>query len=246
MSYLGSWNIDDNLTFPANTHDPSSGQAAPADLEPGYRIYEDMGATPVATGVMSLHDVGLTVAYYQAQVALTAANGFEVGKSYSVYIEATMGGVFITTSHTFQIGAAVRPAPGSITGAAHDGTTAVAQTGNNYPIVQALDGRVPAALVSGRMDSNASAIADNSGAAGNLAAGANELYPFTVGAGVTTTSIPTGITGAPYTDPDHFAGRVCNVNRAMRKILASGGSPVVLTTTAFPTAPSQNDPGVIS
>ena len=40
--YLGSWKIDDYLTFPANTHNQSTGAATDNDTAPPtYRIYED-------------------------------------------------------------------------------------------------------------------------------------------------------------------------------------------------------------
>ena len=90
------------------------------------------------------------------------------------------------------------------------------------------------------------AIADDSTAATNLAAGARGLVPFTVGASPTATTIPTGLTGLPYTNPNHFEGALAVINGERRTIYGSSGSPVVLTTDAFNSVPSQNDPGVIS
>lgn len=90
------------------------------------------------------------------------------------------------------------------------------------------------------------AIAGDSGAAVNLAAGANGLVPFIVGAGPSATSIPTGLTGAPYTNTDHFESAIVVINGERRTIYGSSGSPVVLTTDAFNSVPSQNDIGVIS
>ncbi len=101
--YLGSWKIDDFLTFPANTHDPSTGAATDADAVPTYRVYEDETATPILTGSMALLDTANTTGFYSERIQLTAANGFEAGKSYTVYVSATVGTVVGTISHTFQV-----------------------------------------------------------------------------------------------------------------------------------------------
>lgn len=105
--YLGSWNIDDYLTWPVNTHDPSDGSAADATGSPAYRIYEDETGTAILTGSMTKLDDANTIGFYTERIQLTAASGFERGKSYTIYISATVSGVTGTVSHTFQVGAAV-------------------------------------------------------------------------------------------------------------------------------------------
>lgn len=107
MSYLGSWAIDNLLTFPANTHRFDTGAATDADAVPDYRVYEDETATPILTGSMALLDSANTVGFYTEQITLSAANGFEKGKSYTIYIVATVNSVTATTSHSFQIEAEV-------------------------------------------------------------------------------------------------------------------------------------------
>lgn len=107
MSYLGSWKIDDLLTFPANTHRFDTGAAVDADSVPTYRVYEDETGTPLLTGSMALLDGGNTVGFYSEQITLSAANGFEKGKCYTIYITATVNSVIATTSKTFQIEAEV-------------------------------------------------------------------------------------------------------------------------------------------
>lgn len=107
MSYYGSWKIDDNLTFTVNTHLASSGAATDADAVPAFRVYEDETAAAILTGTMALLDGGTTVGFYSEQIALTAANGFEKGKSYNIYISAAVSGVTGTISHNFQIEAEV-------------------------------------------------------------------------------------------------------------------------------------------
>lgn len=107
MSYIGSWKIDDLLTFVCNTHDPTDGSASDADSPPSYRIYEDETSTPILTGSMALLDSTNTDGFYSEQITLSAANGFEKGKCYSVYISATVNSITGTMSHTFQMEAEV-------------------------------------------------------------------------------------------------------------------------------------------
>jgi hypothetical protein len=87
-----STNIGENLVFSICTHDPETGILTDADAAPTYRIYEDETATPILTGTMAKLDDGNTVGFYTESIACTAANGFEDGKTYTVYIEATVDG----------------------------------------------------------------------------------------------------------------------------------------------------------
>jgi hypothetical protein len=105
--FLGSWSINDYLTFPCNTHSPSTGAATDADTPPTYRVYEDNTATPVATGTMTLTDSSNTDGFYLARVQLLAATGFEEGKSYTIRITATVNTTVAAMFHTFQIGTSV-------------------------------------------------------------------------------------------------------------------------------------------
>lgn len=106
MAYLGRHEIDDLLTFPANTHTAATGAATDADSVPSYRVYEDETTTPILTGSMALLDGSNTVGLYSEQITLSAANGFEVGKCYTIYISATVATVVGTMAHTFQVEAA--------------------------------------------------------------------------------------------------------------------------------------------
>lgn len=105
--YQGSWKIDDLLTFTANTHTAATGAATDADAVPSYHVYEDETATPIITGTMALLNGANTVGYYSEQITLSAANGFEKGKSYNIYIQAAVGGVLGTMNHHLQIEAEV-------------------------------------------------------------------------------------------------------------------------------------------
>jgi len=101
--HLGSWNIDDYVTFPCNTHAADTGAATDADSNPAYRVYEDETATPLLAGSTVLLDPDNTVGFYSERIQLAAGSGFEVGKSYTIYVSATVGSVTGTMSHTFQI-----------------------------------------------------------------------------------------------------------------------------------------------
>lgn len=107
MGYLGSWKTDDLLSFYVNTHRFDTGVATDADAVPTYRVYEDETATPLLTGSMALIDSSNTAGFYSEQITLSAANGFEKGKCYSIYITATVNSVAATTSKVFQMEAEV-------------------------------------------------------------------------------------------------------------------------------------------
>ena len=104
---LGRWKIDDFLTFTCNTHTASTGAATDATGVPTYRVYEDETGTPILTGSMAKLDDANTLGFYSERIQLTAANGFEVDKQYSIYISATVGGIEGTISHNFQVALAV-------------------------------------------------------------------------------------------------------------------------------------------
>jgi len=84
--------IEDNLTFSITTHDPDSGVLYDATGSPAYRVYEDETSTPILTGSMSKLDDASTTGFYTELIACTAANGFENGKTYTIYITATVDG----------------------------------------------------------------------------------------------------------------------------------------------------------
>lgn len=105
--YIGSWKLEDLVTFYANTKNFSSGNAQDADTVPYYRIYEDETGTPLITGVMALLDATNTMGFYSEQFTVAAASGFEKGKSYSIYMQAVVAGVTGTALRSFQIEAEV-------------------------------------------------------------------------------------------------------------------------------------------
>ena len=81
-----------------------TGAAADADTLPTCKVFEDANDTPILTPAVTKR-VGET-GNYRVAVACTADNGFEVRKSYSVVIAATVGGVAAkTVLDNFQLAA---------------------------------------------------------------------------------------------------------------------------------------------
>jgi hypothetical protein len=102
--------IGDNLTFTVTTHSPTPpGAAADADSPPTYRVYEAETGTPIITGSMAKLDDADTTGFYSESIECSSANGFEDGKSYTIYVEAVMDAATFATSYGFR---AVEPAAG--------------------------------------------------------------------------------------------------------------------------------------
>lgn len=101
--FLGAWRVDDYLTFSISTKNPNTGEAVDADSAPLYRIYEDEITVPILTGNLALLDTANTIGLYSERIQLTASNGLERGKSYTIYIEATVGAVNYVETSFFKI-----------------------------------------------------------------------------------------------------------------------------------------------
>jgi len=78
------------LTFSITTHDPDTGVLTDADAAPAYRVYEDETAVAITNGNMALLDAANTTGFYSEQIVITTAAGYELYKSYNIYIEATV------------------------------------------------------------------------------------------------------------------------------------------------------------
>jgi hypothetical protein len=70
----------------------ATGELADADAVPAYRVYEAETATAILTGSMATLDTDNTTGFYAESIACTTANGFEVGKSYNIYISYAVSG----------------------------------------------------------------------------------------------------------------------------------------------------------
>jgi hypothetical protein len=166
--YIGSWKVDDLLTFTVVTTRVDTGAATDADSAPAYRIYEDETSTPILTGNMALLDSANTAGFYSEQITLSAANGFEKGKSYNIYISATVNSIAGATIRNFQMEAEVDSNSVSNIGSGVITATAIADN--------AID---------------AGAIANDAITSAKIADGAIDAATFAAGA-ITATVIATG------------------------------------------------------
>ena len=80
--------IGDNLVFSVCTHDPDTGVLTDADTVPDYWVYEDETAVEILSGNMAKFD-GKT-GHYTELIAVSVGNGFENGKTYTIFIDATV------------------------------------------------------------------------------------------------------------------------------------------------------------
>jgi len=95
--------IGDNLTFSVCTHDADTGALTDTSAPPAYRVYEDETAAAILTGAMAKLDDANTLGFYTELIACTVGNGFEVGKSYTIYIEATVDGIVGGIAYAFTV-----------------------------------------------------------------------------------------------------------------------------------------------
>lgn len=103
--YLGSWKIDDYVDIVASTHSPTTGASTDA-TSITYTVYENGSDTEIiAATAMTKFDSETGV--YLNHVQLTAAAGFEKGKTYAILIKATVSSIATTMWHTLQIEAEV-------------------------------------------------------------------------------------------------------------------------------------------
>jgi hypothetical protein len=94
--------IGDNLVFSVGTHNVATGAVTDADAVPTYRLYEDETATPILTGSMAKLDDTNTTGFYTELIAVTSGNGFENGKTYTIYISSTVNSITAIETYTFK------------------------------------------------------------------------------------------------------------------------------------------------
>lgn len=94
--------IGEDLVFSVRTHG-LDGIIADADAAPTYKIYDDAASgVALASGSMAKRDDANTVGFYIKKVTISGGNGFVSGKSYTVYIDATVGGDDGGVSYVFK------------------------------------------------------------------------------------------------------------------------------------------------
>jgi len=83
--------LGESITLDLTTHNPTTGQMQDTDVLPTSQVFEDATDIAILTPAVTKR-VGLTGDYRLTFVA-SAANGFEVDKSYNVIVEATVEGI---------------------------------------------------------------------------------------------------------------------------------------------------------
>lgn len=166
----------------------STGAAADADSTPTFAVYEEATDTDIGVGGNMTKRTSLT-GNYRGSFTASAANGFELGKWYNVIGSATIGAIATKgVLMRFRIVAAevVAGYPAADT-LKVGGTTQTA--GDLKTLIDAVDNfvdteiadiqsRLPAALVSGRMDASVGAMAANVLTASAIANGAITINKF--------------------------------------------------------------------
>lgn len=84
--------LEDDLTFGICCHDPTTGVLTDADSAPLFRVYEDEDSVPIGGGHMAKLDDSGTTGFYVGSLSCTQRNGYQVARSYTIYIEATVNG----------------------------------------------------------------------------------------------------------------------------------------------------------
>ncbi len=149
---------------------------------------------------------------------------------------------------TGAVGSVTGNVDGNVTGSVGSVVGHTVQTADHTASITTLDGKLPAALVSGRMDSDAKAINSNASAASKLAQSADTIETGAAIAGtLSTTQMTTNLTEA--TD-DHFNGRIIIWTSGVLANQAThiedyDGATKKLTYTAITEAPTATDTFVI-
>jgi len=84
--------LDEAVYFDVITSTPSTGAAVDADSTPTFAVYEESTDTDIGIGGNLTKRTSLT-GNYRGTFTASTANGFEVGKWYSVICSATVGAV---------------------------------------------------------------------------------------------------------------------------------------------------------
>lgn len=191
--------LEETVYFNFTTRAFSSGVPTTLSGTPALSVLESNNATPITSGVSVSVDRASVTGLNQATVVATAANGYEAGKSYAVYISTgTVGGVSVVgevvAQFTIQAGAAFTrlgaPAGASVSA---DVAAVKTQTAAIETDTQDIQTRLPAALVSGRIDASVGAMA--AGVLTATAIAADAITDAKVASDVTIASV-TGAVGS--------------------------------------------------
>jgi len=84
--------LDEVIYFDAVTHNPVTGAVSDADSTPTFAVYEEATDTDIGVGGNLTKRTSLT-GDYRGTFTVSAANGFELGKWYSVIVSATVNAI---------------------------------------------------------------------------------------------------------------------------------------------------------
>lgn len=150
--------LDAVIHFDVMTHNPSTGAISDADSTPTFDVYENAVDTGMLGATNFTKRTSLT-GDYRGTTTLSAANGFEVGKCYNVIASATVAAVTAKKNcGMFRIVPAETATGVPKVDMSHTGGTS--QTaGDIIGDTNDIQARLPAALVSGRLDASVGAMA---------------------------------------------------------------------------------------
>lgn len=132
--------LDEVLFFDAITSTPATGAAVDADAPPTFAVYEESTDTDIGIGGSMTKRTSL-MGNYRGTFTASAANGFELGKWYSIVASGVVGGVTgKAVLKNFRVVAAetIAGTP-KVDAVAWLGTAAHAATVNGVPVVQLHD-----------------------------------------------------------------------------------------------------------
>jgi len=83
--------LGDTIILDFTTHNPSTGAVSDADSTPTCEVFEDENDTAILTPTVTKRTG--KIGNYRITIVASAGNGFEVGKSYNVIVQAAVNGI---------------------------------------------------------------------------------------------------------------------------------------------------------
>jgi hypothetical protein len=83
--------LGDTIYLDFTTHNPVTGAVSNADATPTAEVFEDATDAEILTPTVVIR--AAKTGNYRVPVAATTGNGFEIGKTYNVVVQAIAGGV---------------------------------------------------------------------------------------------------------------------------------------------------------
>ncbi len=236
--------LGDTFYHDFTTRQFSDGVPTVLSNTPVLSVLEENNATPITSGVSVSVDRASVVGLNEATIIATGGNGYEAGKSYSIYISTgTVGGVSV-------IGEVV----GQFTVGASAAAVDLANGTDGLGAIKTVDDAIKVAtdkLVftsAGRVDANMEAINDNTTAAVNLKLHALETMPvtFTTSGGSTSAAVLNLVDGSAASGTnDKYIGRILIFNvgtldHEVAEIQAYVGATKTATISLVTTAPTSS------